>query len=212
VVASNSTSYLPCSSTPLQSITAATSHRVPEPFLRRAVHARGRTPTVTGGSCASGYRNVTRGWAPKFGRGSRASPRQAPEGAGSPNAFHSRFGPVLGLGPMSSHLAVGDGRASRVELRHLWLASQRGGDACSGMNRRLRGSSNRSPSRLSATESLSGCPTASSGQRDRQSVAEVTRRLPYTDDPPRWGPGKTRSGNTMTPPMGFVSFRRGEPR
>lgn len=43
-----------------------------------------------------------------------------------PNAFHSRFGPVLGLGPMSSHLAAGDGRASSAELRHLAGKPERG--------------------------------------------------------------------------------------
>lgn len=71
----------------------------------------------------------------------------------------------------------------------------------------------RSPSRLSALGTLPGCPAASGGQRGRRPFAEVTRRLPHAGCPPKWVPRrKTRSGNTMTPPMGFVSFRRGEHR
>jgi hypothetical protein len=68
VGASTNAFDLPCSWTPLQSITAATSRWVPEPFLSRAVHARGRTPSGPGGGCAFGYRGFTRGWVPKIER------------------------------------------------------------------------------------------------------------------------------------------------
>jgi hypothetical protein len=92
-----------------------------------------------------------------------------------------------------------------------WQASF--GDACSGSEspfarrRRtgaLRGFLLRVPDGLSA---------ASGKQRERRPVAEVTRRLPHawclTEVSPE---RKTRSGNTMTPPMGFDSFRREKTR
>jgi hypothetical protein len=117
--ASTDTFYLPCSSTPLQSITAATSHRVLCRSCSRPVYARGRTPDEDRGRLRIRFRGVTRGWVPILRACSRASSRGGPEGAtGSFGAFHSCYGPVLGLGPMSSHLTVGDGRASGVELRH----------------------------------------------------------------------------------------------
>ena len=51
------------SSTPLQSITAATSHRVPVPCLSRFGVLRGAEHrTEAGGDYASGYRGFTRGW------------------------------------------------------------------------------------------------------------------------------------------------------
>jgi hypothetical protein len=154
---------------------------------------------------------------PRVGPEARAAHREqardkTPEGAGSLNTSHSRVGPVLGLGPMSSHLAVGDSRASCVELRRpagkpvrrrvLRLGSPLARRLVPGA---LRG--------FLLLGSLAGCPPASGRQRDRRPFAEVTRRLPHAGCPPKWVPRrKTRSGNTMTPPMGFVSFRRGKHR
>jgi hypothetical protein len=75
---------------------------------------------------------------------------KTPEGAGSLNTSHSHVGPVLGLGPMPSHLAVVDSRASCVELRHpagkpVRRRVPRFGIAACATAR------TRSPSRLSAT-------------------------------------------------------------
>jgi hypothetical protein len=109
-------------------------------------------------------------------------------------------------------LRLGDGRASSAELRHLAGKPERRrvlqlGSPLAWWH--LTGA----PSRLSAPGHPPGCPTASSGQRGGKPFAEVTRRLPHAGCPPKWVPRrKTRSGNTTTPPMGFVSFRRGKHR
>jgi len=93
-----------------------------------------------------------------------------------------------------------------------WLASQLG-DARSGSEspfarRRRTGALRGFPLRVP-----DGLSVASGRQRERRPFAEVARRLPHawclTEVRPE---RKTRSGNTMTPPMGFVSFRREKTR
>jgi hypothetical protein len=116
---------------------------------------------------------------PRVGPEARAAHREqardkTPEGAGSLNTSHSRVGPVLGLGPMSSHLAVVDSRASCVELRRpagkpvrrrvLRLGSPLARRLVPGA---LRG--------FLLLGSLAGCPTAS-GKTTRQ--ATVRRGYP----------------------------------
>jgi len=185
------------------------------PFLFRPVHARGRTPNVTGGGCASGYRGFTRGWDPKRSSEEFASKlaNQTPDGGRNAQRFslalRSRPRPRAVVFPT---LRLGDGRASSAELRHLAGKPERGRVLQLESPLAWRPFTG-APSRLSAPGLPPGRPTASSGQRGGKPFAEVTRRLPHAGCPPKWVPRrKTRSGNTMTPPMGFVSFRRGKHR
>jgi hypothetical protein len=185
------------------------------PFLFRSVHARGRTPNVTGGGCASGYRGFTRGWDPKKSSEEFASKlaNQTPDGGRIAQrislALRSRPRPRAVVFPT---LRLGDGRASSAELRHLAGKPERGRVlqlesplAWRQLPEPLRGFLLRAFHR--------GVRLQAVGQRGGKPFAEVTRRLPHAGCPPKWVPRrKTRSGNTMTPPMGFVSFRRGKHR
>lgn len=185
------------------------------PFLLRSVHARGRTPNGTGGGYASGYRGFTRGWDPKRSSEEFASKlaNQTPDGGRIAQRFslalRSRPRPRAVVFPT---LRLGDGRASSAELRRL-----------AGKPERRRVLQLESPlawqHRTGALRGFllrafhRGVRLQAGGQRGGKPFAEVTRRLPHAGCPPKWVPRrKTRSGNTMTPPMGFVSLRRGKHR
>lgn len=167
----------------------------------------------TGGNCASGYRvRHPRVVLENSGQEMRASPQQETRGTGLHNAFYSRDGPVLGLGPFV-FTPYGDGRSSsqRRASSLCWQASwvTRAPEA----SRRLHGGAGPEPSGAFCYEWPDGLSVASGRQRERRPVAEVTRRLPHAWCLTEVSPGrKTRSGNTMTPPMGFVSFRREKTR
>jgi hypothetical protein len=113
--ASTGTFDLPCSSTPLQSITAATSHRIPCAFPCRPVVCAGQNTGSTWGLLR--IRSSERH--PRVGlRRSGWASELASRGEPDRSAHHrSRFGSVHGLVPMSSRPKAGDGRASSVELR-----------------------------------------------------------------------------------------------
>jgi hypothetical protein len=134
---------------------------------------------------------------------------------GSFNTFRSQDGSVLGLGPFVALLPYGARETvERPASNFVTLLASQLGDACSGsespFSRRRRTGALRG-FLLGVPDGLS---TASGRQRERRPVAEVARRLPRawvshrSEDRGR----KTHSGNTMTPPMGFVSFRREETR
>jgi hypothetical protein len=134
-------------------------------------------------------------------------------GTGSLNAFRSQDGSVLGLGPFV-YLTLRRGRRSSGQRRTSspgWQASwvTRAPEA----SRRLHGGAGPEPSEAFCYGLPDGSSTASGRQRERRPVAEVARRLPHVWCLTEVSPGrKTRSGNTMTPPMGFVSFRREKTR
>jgi hypothetical protein len=114
------------------------------PFLFRPVDARGRHRAIQGAAAhpaigaspAGGTRRFERHIASKLATG-------RPKGAGSLNTSHSRVGPVLGLGPMSFHLAVE--RQSSELRRAASIAGKPVKDACSGWGRHLRGNTDPEP-------------------------------------------------------------------
>lgn len=90
------------------------------PVLRSSGACAGQnTDREQGAATHPAIESLTRRWAPKveqvvheqarerFARGGRITQR-----------FSLAHGTVLGLEPLSSHLAVGDGRAISAELRH----------------------------------------------------------------------------------------------
>jgi len=80
-------------------------------------------------------------------RNSRASSRiRRPTGAGTPNAFPSHYGPVLGLGPLSSQ-PCGWGTVERAAPSFVTSPASRRGDACSSWSRHLRGGHSPEPLR-----------------------------------------------------------------
>jgi len=167
----------------------------------------------TGGDCASGYRvRHPRVGLDNTSDAMRASSQGEARETGSFSAFRSQDGSVLGLGPFV-FAPYGEETVERPASNFVtWLASQLG-DACSGsespFSRRRRTGALRG-FLLGVPDGLS---VASGRQRERRPVAEVARRLPHTWCLTEVSPGcKTRSGNTMTPPMGFVSFRREKTR
>jgi hypothetical protein len=83
----------------------------------RAVHARGRTPSGNKGAAAHPAIEASpAGGLRGSGVPTRASPRQDARGGRIAQRLSLAHGTVLGLGPLSSHLAVGDGRAISAEL------------------------------------------------------------------------------------------------
>jgi hypothetical protein len=150
---------------------------------------------------------------PRVGPEVRAASRKqagdkTPEWAGLPNAFHSRFGPVLGLRPMSSHLAAGDGRASSAELRHTTGKPVRGRVLQLGsplawrlVTGALRG--------FLLRVCLTGCPTASSGQRDRRTVRRGGPKVASHGLPTEVGSGQDtqREHNDTSHGVRFLSAR-----
>jgi len=212
--ASTDTFYLPCSSTPLQSITAATSHRVLCRSCSRPVYARGRTPDEDRGRLRIRFRGVTRGWVPILRACSRASSRG---GARRGDRIVRRLSLVLRSRPRPGadvFPPYGGGRTS--ERRRAASPGRQAGQGTRalGNGHRLRGSTTpRALRDVFAKSCRSGhSPQAASSGTGEPSQSRA-RKLPHARSPPRWEPErKTRSGNTMTPPMGFVSFRRGEHR
>jgi hypothetical protein len=212
--------YLPCSSTPLQSITAATSHRVPVPILGLTGVCAGQNTGGDQGAAAHPASGPPCGWGPdhRAGRCEQArhsGPEGGPDRSASSLARRSRPRPgadCLFLPAVRRERR--DGRANGDELRHLAGKPVGGTRAPGGSHRSLGGTSSRAPSGVSRRGPVGVTRPQAAGQRGQAAIAESPRRLPRAGNPNRsWGPGrKTRSGNTMTPPMGFVSFRREEHR
>jgi hypothetical protein len=99
------------------------------------------------------------------GIASKLATRRA-TGAGSPNAFHSHYGPVLGLGPLSSQ-PCGWGTVERAAPSFVTSPASRRGDACSSRGRHLRGSAGPEPLRgflLRAAYRVVHCKQRTTGQ------------------------------------------------
>jgi hypothetical protein len=171
--------------------------------------ARGRTPDRLGGCCASGHRSDTRGWG-FDARGGRANSR--PEGnrivrriiarASAPSMAWCRCLPARKRGTVeraASNCVVQSGRTGWRRL--LRIGAPLAWRLVTGA---LREASWFRPG---------SCLPANGVATTRHRATGRTQRLPCGGSPPKWGSSsKTRSGNTMTPPMGFVSFRRERPR
>lgn len=176
-------------------------------FPLRPVCARGRTPDDLG-AAAHPARGSPEGGSRIPSGFSRASSRGAQrEGPDRSSLRRSRFGPVRGLGPMSSRPKAGDGRANRRRT-----ASPLREDAL------LRiGDAACATARLRSLRGLCGTPLAGVSPRaERQRAGYVPQgdpKVALLQVPTEMGSlDKTRSGSTMTPPMGFGSFRREKPR
>jgi hypothetical protein len=178
------------SSTPLQSITAATSHRIPVPGLSRFGACAGQTSEskqvatahpATEATPAGG----TRYFGPSHCRQAR---NEEARGTGSLNAFRSQDGSVLGLGPFVAS-PYGEETVERPASNFVtWLASQLG-DACSGSESPFARRRRTGALRGFLLRVPDGSSTASGRQRERRPVAEVTRRLPRA-----WCLTEVRSG------------------
>jgi hypothetical protein len=177
--------------------------------MRGAEHRIG-----TGGGYASGYRGVTRGWVSKVTGDSNL--QASPQSRGPRGRIVQHLSLAGRLRPRPGAVCLLALRRWTVERPVsnfvTWLASQLG-DASSGSESPFARRRRTGALRGFLLRVPDGSSVASGRQRERRPVAEVTRRLPHawclTEVRPE---RKTRSGNTTTPPMGFVSFRREKTR
>lgn len=206
-IASKSAFHLPCSSTPLQSITAATSHRFPCVPASAGVCA-GQNTGRFGGCCAPGSR-LTRGWVSNpvgffASELARDPTRRTGSFVASSLALRTRPRPGADVFPPES-----GGRSSEPASNCISLAGRR---VAPDWGRRLRDGS--SPEPLGAFAELPWRVSLRDAERQRAGfVPQGDPKVALLQVPTEMGSlGKTRSGSTMTPPMGFGSFRREKPR
>jgi hypothetical protein len=158
-----------------------------------------------GGCCAPGSR-LTRGWvskSPELHERTREGPTRGPDRSAliartsDPSAAWGRCLPARKRGTVertASNCVSGEG------------------DACSGWGRRSRGGTSPEPFGICYGARLTGASPRTEGQR-AGFVPQGDPKVASRSVPTEMGPvRKTRSGSTMTPPMGFGSFRRVEPR